>query len=119
MTLRAIGPASLYPFKIKQVIDGTAGAVKQVKKLSNGDLLVKVNSVKYVKDLQRLKKFHLYDTVASLPVNMNFCRDVIYCKDIVASVRHLGFCGWNKSSRRLCYPGAQLEDLTLKVQDTV
>lgn len=86
VTLRASGSvslASLNPFLIKKVIDGCAGPVDQVKKLASGDLLVKTSHTSQVKDLLKLRKFHCYDVTAQIPVSMNSCKGVTYCRDFL------------------------------------
>ena len=76
--------ASLNSFLIRKVIDGCAGSVDHVRKLNTGDLLIKTREVSQVRDLLKLRKFHCYDVVASVPVAQNSCKGVAYCREFVS-----------------------------------
>lgn len=70
------------PFLIAKAIEGIAGSVTSVKKLSSGDLLVCTASESQTKNLLKCKKLADIPITATPHPSLNKCKGVIYCPDI-------------------------------------
>ena len=70
------------PFIIKRVLDKCNDrGFESVKKLRDGSLLVKVNFASQVKDLLNLKTIHDIPVKVTLPIGLNTCKGVVFCRD--------------------------------------
>ena len=75
-------PLKLSPFAINKGVESLAGAVKAVKRLRSGDILVEVERVGQAKNLLKADKFVNIPVKVSPHKTLNSCRGVVRCPDL-------------------------------------
>lgn len=78
---------------IRKVIEDNAGEAEYAKKkLTNGNLLVKVKRSDKVKSLLKMTQFHRCQEKDSIPINLTTCKGVIPCSDLKCVYRKKDHC---------------------------